>query len=171
MPRELLIMRHAKSDWGTPASRDFERPLSERGRRDAPRMGCWLRTQDCVPDFAIGSPALRARETVLQVAAVLDIDESRLHWDERCYEARISDLLSVLADAPDTGRVLLVAHNPGLESLLRYLCDGNLAEPSDGKLLATATLARLTMPDEWRDLQPGDAVLVTMMRPRWLEDE
>lgn len=170
MYRELLIMRHAKSDWSTNASRDFDRPLSKRGRRDAPRIGDWLRAEAHIPDYAISSPAQRARETVLHVMAALDLDESKIHWDERCYEARVSDLLDVLAEAPVASRVLLVAHNPGLENLLHYLCDGGLPEPEDDKLMPTATLARLTMPTEWEDLQLGDATLATLMRPRWLTE-
>ena len=55
--RRLLIMRHAKSDWGTPGEPDFDRPLAKRGQRDAPRMGEWLRAQGLVPDLVLASPA------------------------------------------------------------------------------------------------------------------
>ena len=45
---KLIIMRHAKSDWAVPAG-DFDRPLSQRGNRDAPRMGDWLAAQCLIP--------------------------------------------------------------------------------------------------------------------------
>jgi phosphohistidine phosphatase len=69
--RRLLIMRHAKSDWGTPGEPDFDRPLAKRGQRDAPRMGEWLRAQGLVPDLVLASPARRAQETASKVCKVL----------------------------------------------------------------------------------------------------
>ena len=55
MSRELLILRHAKSDWGTDALTDFERPLAKRGKKDAPRVGKWLRDQALVPDHVVSA--------------------------------------------------------------------------------------------------------------------
>ncbi len=63
--RRFLIMRHAKSDWGTPGERDFDRPLAKRGQRDAPRMDEWLRAQGLVPELVLASSARRARETAV----------------------------------------------------------------------------------------------------------
>ena len=55
MPRELLILRHAKSAWDTPAASDYERPLNGRGKRDAPRIGAWLCAQGLLPDHVLAS--------------------------------------------------------------------------------------------------------------------
>ncbi|HBJ28222.1 histidine phosphatase family protein, partial [Cobetia sp.] len=62
MRRELLLMRHGKSDWSVAAD-DFHRPLKERGKRGAQRMGAWLAQEALVPDAILSSPALRARAT------------------------------------------------------------------------------------------------------------
>ena len=67
MPRELLILRHAKSAWDTNAPSDFERPLAKRGRRAAPRVGRWLEEQGLIPDHVVSSPAERAKQTVIAV--------------------------------------------------------------------------------------------------------
>ena len=54
MSRELLVLRHAKSAWDTGAARDFDRPLSKRGRRDAPRVGRFLARSGLTPDYVVG---------------------------------------------------------------------------------------------------------------------
>jgi phosphohistidine phosphatase len=90
----------------------------------------------------------------------------KIHRDARIYEAGLAPLLDVLAECPgDTRRVMLVGHNPGLEDLLIHLADGELELPEDGKLLPTATLARLRMPTDWKRLKAGAAQLISITRP------
>jgi phosphohistidine phosphatase len=167
MPRELLILRHAKSDWGASASTDFERPLAKRGRKEAPRVGEWLYREGLVPDLVVSSPAERAKETTLLACKAMDLKKRRIVWDEAVYEAGVSELLTVLARCPrDVSTILLVGHNPGLEDLLAFLGGDEVEVPVDGKLLPTATLARLEMPDDWSGLEEGCAHLVDIVRPR-----
>ena len=61
--KTLLILRHAKSSWNNLDLPDYDRPLNKRGKRDAPRMGDFLRHQDLVPDLVISSTAKRAKKT------------------------------------------------------------------------------------------------------------
>lgn len=170
MPRELLILRHAKSDWDSNAASDFARPLAKRGRKDAPRVGEYLYREGVVPDIIVSSPAERARDTVVRVCKSLDYKKKDIRWDSDIYEAGVPDLLAVLARIPATApTVLLVGHNPGLEELVRYLSGDDLEEPDDGKLLPTAALARLEMPDDWTTLEQGCASLVSIVRPKQLK--
>ena len=67
----LTLLRHAKSDWGDPGLADFDRPLNERGRSDAPRMGKWMAVSGFVPDTVLCSTAVRTRETWALVAPAL----------------------------------------------------------------------------------------------------
>ena len=165
-PRELLILRHAKSAWDTGAERDFDRPLNARGKRDAPRVGQWLREQWLVPDAVLASPARRARQTVKRVCREVDFPLETVVWDESLYEATTGALLAALARVPASShRLLLVGHNPGLEELLRHLC-ATLPVADDGKLLPTAALARLALPKRWDALAPGCAELVALVRVR-----
>jgi phosphohistidine phosphatase len=167
MPRELLILRHAKSDWDSGAASDFERPLAKRGKKDAPKVGEWLYREGMIPRLVLSSPAQRARDTALKVCKCLDLPKKDIVWDADIYEADLTALLGVLARVPaDVQAVLLVGHNPGLEELLRYLAGSDIDEPQDGKLLPTATLARLEMPDDWTALVPGSASLLAVVRPR-----
>jgi phosphohistidine phosphatase len=72
MSRELLLLRHAKSDWETGALDDFDRPLAKRGRKEAPGVGEWLLREGLVPDLVISSPAERAKETASLVCDAMD---------------------------------------------------------------------------------------------------
>ncbi len=171
MPRELLILRHAKSDWGAGVASDFKRPLAKRGKKDAPRVGAWLYREGLVPDLVVSSPAQRARQTVEKVCKSMDYSKKKIQWQDEVYGASLPNLLRLLGRCPLEARiVLLVGHNPGLEELVVYLAGDDLDEPADGKLLPTATLARLEMPNDWDALTSGCAQLITITRPRNLVD-
>jgi phosphohistidine phosphatase len=165
MPRELLLMRHGKSDWSI-SSDDFHRPLQLHGKRSAQRVGNWLLQQGLVPDYVISSPAERASATAAKACKVMAIGVRAIHLEERIYEANLESLREVLAECPrQARRVLLVGHNPGLEKLLAFLLPEKVPAGTDGKILPTATLARLDMPDDWSRLAPGCAALAGITRP------
>lgn len=170
MSRELLILRHAKSDWSTAASSDFERPLATRGRKAVKRMGRWLREQQLLPDHVVSSPAKRAEQTTLRACKFAEIPETLVTWNPQIYEADVPDLLQVLAQCPpDSQRVMIVGHNPGFEDLVDYLAGGRVEVPPNGKLMPTAALARLEMPDQWDNLERGCARSVSITRVRDLD--
>lgn len=167
MTRELLILRHAKSAWDTDAETDFDRPLSKRGRKAAPKVGRFLAQQDLIPDFVVSSMAQRAKQTVISVCDQLGIDPAQISWDDRIYGAWTSGLVSVLMECPnDAQRVLIAGHNPGLETLLQHLCHHRVPTPDDGKLMPTAALAHLEITSDWDKLESGVASLISITRPR-----
>ncbi len=170
MARELLLLRHAKSDWDSDAASDIERPLAKRGKRDAPRIGEWLYREGLVPSLILSSPAERARETTLRVCKGLDYKKRDIKWEPAIYEADLEALLAVLGGyAQGPSILLMIGHNPGLEELLRYLADDDLDELRDEKVLPTAALARLEMPDDWCALDAGSAALLTIVRAKALK--
>ena len=165
----LIIMRHAKSDWSTSASRDFDRPLSRRGDRDAPRMGAWLAGQGLLPDMVISSPALRTKQTVTAVLEKLGLSEQEVIWEPEIYEASLDRLLDVLeryTAAADS--VLLVGHNPGLDSLVEYLSDRR-PDYRNGKLMTTAAVAVLDFGDQGISTREHSARLELLVRPKDLD--
>jgi len=170
MPRHLLIMRHAKSAWDTDAATDFERPLSKRGRQDAPRIGAWMLDQDLKPDHVVSSPAVRAKETAYLVCEALEIPKRAIHWDQRIYGADLNNLLTILKEQPQhSKRVLLMGHNPGIDELVSYLWGDDIQLPPDGNLMPTAALAHLSMPEDWTTLEYGCAQLCSLTRPKALK--
>lgn len=170
MTRELMLLRHGKSDW-TAGADDFDRPLQERGKRGAQRMGVWLAQQGLAPDHVRSSPAERALVTAQKTVNAMGIASDMIVHDRRIDTADPMDLLSVLQDCPpQAGRTMLVGHNPGMEMLLSYLVR-DLEMPADGKLMPTATLARLGLPDDWSSLKEGCAQLLSLTRTETLPEK
>jgi phosphohistidine phosphatase len=172
MPRRrLIIMRHAKSDWGSGVRGDFDRPLNERGKRDAPRVGRWLREQGLVPDLIISSPSVRTRATATAVAAELGTGAEAIVWEAGIYEASLSQLREVLRrTAAGVAVPMLVGHNPGLEQLLRHLTRAETL-PAEHKLMPTGAVYVLEFPASGPggDFEASSAVCIGHIRPRWLE--
>lgn len=172
MSRQLMILRHGKSDWNTDAPTDFERPLAKRGRKAVKQMGHWLREQDLIPEHIISSPAERARQTTRRLCRFAKIPESAITWEPDIYDAGLDALLRVVATCSrDWKRVMLVGHNPGLESLVRHLADASLARWEATNLIPTAALAHLDLPDDWTRLTPASARVISITRARELLEE
>ncbi len=170
MSKQLLVLRHGKSDWSVEVS-DFERPLKKRGKRAAQCLGSWLKQNNLIPDYNISSPAKRAKNTAEKLTKAMGLTTQKIHYDSRIYAAELKHLKSVLANCPTQAqRVLLVGHNPELESLLMFLDKENMPLPDDGKLLPTATLAAFNMPDNWKKLNRDCGELLFFARPSDLDD-
>lgn len=165
MTRELMILRHGKSDWSV-FSGDFERPLTKRGKRGSKVVGRWLRKRNGIPDHIVTSPAKRARTTARRVAKHMGFSADSIVKDQRIYGAGVSDLLAVLRDCPpDANRVMLVGHNPGLEDMVKYLSCESVSIPVDGKLMPTATVAWFVFTCSWVELKDRCATLKSITRP------
>ena len=119
--KRLIILRHAKSSWADTSLDDWQRPLNDRGRSDAPRVGEWLREHAIVPDLIVTSDAVRARRTAEAVAGTAGYSRD-IVVTPSLYEASTSDILGVVNELPEEAHsAMLVGHNPGLESFIRAL--------------------------------------------------
>ena len=165
MIRELLILRHGKSDWDAHLD-DLHRPLTDGGKRSAQRIGTWLMRKRLVPDHVISSPAVRAVETARKACKAMGLSSADIIEEPGIYLASRRAMVAELEQCPEhTRRVMLVGHNPGLEDLLKYLAGSTVSVPSADHLLPTATLARLGMPGSWRALRAGCANLIEIVQP------
>ncbi len=162
--RELLLLRHAKASRSPDSGTDYERALTRRGRKDAPRIARWMRTRELVPDCILASPSRRTRETAELLVDELGLAAEMVRWDERVYEADVTTLLDVLGGAPaEARRILLVGHNPGIEDLVRHLGGGTAKEPEKGKFLPPCALAHLRVASGWRELHAGGAPVISIV--------
>ncbi|HEX7174996.1 MAG TPA: histidine phosphatase family protein [Pyrinomonadaceae bacterium] len=162
--KTLFVLRHAKSSWDNPGQKDFERPLNERGRRDAPRMGRLMRERAPRPDVILCSPAERTRQTVALFATAAGLD-AEPRFDERIYEASAGRLIDVVSEVErGVGSVLLVGHNPGVEELIEALTGSR-------ERMTTAALARVALDiDAWDEVGPECGRLEWVVRPKELGD-
>lgn len=165
----LTLLRHAKSDWSEEGLADFDRPLKDRGRRDAPQMGEYFARLELVPDLIVSSPAKRARQTaeLFAVAAGLRRD---ICWVDNLYMASSGELISVLRTLPDdAGHVLLIGHNPGLEQLASQLIGADAYGMALGLRLPTSAAAHIALGvDTWREVQANTGQLQWLVTPKLL---
>ena len=118
----LALVRHAKSEWGNPGLDDHDRPLNDRGMRDAPRMAARLAATGLRPDVILSSTAVRARTTAEAFAAELGVAVS---LDPELYGAPAHTLLAAAA-ATRAATVMVVAHDPGMSALAASLSDDDI---------------------------------------------
>jgi phosphohistidine phosphatase len=167
----LTLLRHAKSGWDDPIVRDFDRPLNPRGRRAARTVAQEMRRLGLDFDLVLASPARRVVETIEAVEG--EFGPLPPDYDERLYLASPETLLDVVHETPaEAARLLLVGHNPGLESLaLALAAPGPLRSEVELKY-PTATLAEIALPVEgWDEVCTGAGELRRFIRPRDLDPE
>ena len=165
----LIIMRHAKSAWGTEYQRDFDRPLTERGESDADKMADWLAEQNLIPDIFISSPAIRAKQTALIMASRYGRGDKDIVWDKDVYNASLGKLLKVIEQqVNDHQCMILIGHNPGLDSLLCFLSADDPDRTLSGKLMTTSAIAILDYNNKPIDINPNTAGLHKLIRPKQL---
>jgi phosphohistidine phosphatase len=147
----LALVRHAKSDWGDPHLDDHDRPLNERGLRDAPRMARRFADSAFRPDLILSSTAVRARATAAAFGSATGV---AVTVQERLYGAPAGLLLSAAAES-GSNAVVVVAHDPGMSMLAAQLSDGGIAHMTTCAV-ATFTwdaddweIATAIDPDEW----------------------
>jgi phosphohistidine phosphatase len=161
--KTLLILRHAKSSWKHTSFPDHARPLKKRGKRDAARMGELLVEEDLIPQLIISSTAKRALKTAALVIEACRYD-GELQLEQGLYQAGPMGHIQVLQRVSDAyQRIMIVAHNPGLEVLLEVLT-------GEAEWLPTGALAHVALPiDTWvniREYVGGE--LVNLWEPKKL---
>jgi phosphohistidine phosphatase len=169
-PKQLFVLRHAKSSWDDPGLDDHERPLAPRGRRAVQVLHVHLREHDIHPALVLCSSSRRTRETLQGVAPGGEIlIESEL------YGASAKEVLERLKRVPaQTESVMLIGHNPAMQIIvLRLVVDGARV-PEDSDLAAiqqkfpTGALATLTFECAWNELAAGRARLASYVSPKAL---
>jgi phosphohistidine phosphatase len=120
--KELFLVRHAKSSWDDSTISDHDRPLNERGYRNAPEMGRKLSDRRVSPDALISSTALRARTTAEIMAGSIYYPKDRIVLDRALYHASSTELQEYIGGFDDAHfSVMLFGHNPGMTSLVSHL--------------------------------------------------
>jgi phosphohistidine phosphatase len=161
--KTLLILRHAKSSWKNPGLADRDRPLNQRGKQDAPRIGQLLRDERLTPDLILCSTAQRARDTAEAVAEVSGY-EGEIEFKPEFYVGEPEAYLRALRGVSDDYQcVVVVGHNPGLEELVETLS-------GEAETMPTGALAQVSLPiQRWRQLEgETEGKLINVWRPREL---
>ena len=161
--RRLILMRHAKSDWGDNSLSDHDRPLNRRGMADAPLMAQWLESKDLIPDQILCSSAERTRETVELMVQAWPREPSSESADS-LYLASPDTIVSMIRSGFSGAKTLMVvAHNPGMAYLASMLAGKGVDMP-------TAAIAVFQVTNsEWCDFDSEISLELThFMRPKAL---
>ena len=186
----LAIFRHAKSDWDTDAASDFDRPLARRGKKAAPAMGNYIRSNSSVPDLVYCSTALRTRQTFSLAFPNSELQPTVLYKDKLYLAepnqilnmARSTDLKSGSFD-PTSGtdqikHIMFIGHNPGLQAfalgmigeISKNIRIGNAKKRMKQKLPTAAYVLIEFDTNNWSELEPGTGTLLDYMTPKLLTE-
>ena len=171
--KKLVVLRHAKTEPGGGATRDIDRVLLERGRRDAAAMAKYFKAHGHGCDAVLCSNAARTRET-LSIFQPIACAGAPVEVRSDLYLAEASEILALLRELEDdVNSVLIVCHNPGAAELVQMMC---LPPRNDGEedrhkrmraKFSTCSLAVIDLDiDLWQDARKQKGVLADFMRPR-----
>ena len=158
--RQILAMRHAKSDWDADFASDHDRPLNERGVRSARLMGRFLTARDLVPDLIITSTAVRARSTA-ELAASAGAWDTDIRLERGFYEEDPDGVISLAGRSPDSARrLMIVGHQPTWSGVVSTVT-GKRVE------MKTASVAVIGIEiDAWSALRSARGSLEALHHPR-----
>ena len=162
--KKLILIRHAKSSWQSTATSDFDRPLNDRGKEDAPRMGEYLASLDLKPDQFYASSAVRAAYTARLIAKAMDFDPEAIVADRRLYLADVAHMQSIMREFSDNWEcVFLMGHNPTLTDCANALANDELENiPTCGIYGIELNI------DSWRKLRNGVGKRLFFQAPKLL---
>jgi phosphohistidine phosphatase len=166
MAKQLIIVRHGKSDQGEYGMSDFDRTLNHRGNKNAHEMAERIISKGIVPELIVSSPALRAFSTAKHFADVLKVPYGDIQQQPTIYEANTTALMKVINQLNnDYERIALFGHNPGLTELINYLADARIYN------LPTAGVVVIDFPfDDWLLVSQHTGSLFFFDSPKNQED-
>jgi phosphohistidine phosphatase len=169
--RRLLLLRHAKAERLQGGGRDQDRVLAQRGRADAKTLGAYLARHAFIPERALVSTAVRTRETWTLLTAAMG-KTPPVSFEERLYDASPDAILQTIKETgPDTGTLMLIGHNPGLQELAATLVASGDIEARErlGREFPTSALVVIGFAVErWNAVHPRGGRLEHFVTPEWL---
>jgi phosphohistidine phosphatase len=161
MQKTFVLVRHAKSSWSDPTLSDFERPLNNRGLRDAPKMARFLKIS---PDLLISSPAQRARQTAQIFAEAKLYSQEDILYQDAIYEAFPDELHHLLKKINTKySCVFMFGHNPGMHLLTERMAGREIP-----KFPTCACAVFTTAAVNWTDIAPDNCRLELFIYPKAL---
>jgi phosphohistidine phosphatase len=159
--KTLFLVRHAKSSWDDPTLDDKDRPLNDRGKRDALKMSERLAERGVKPDLIISSPAVRALRTAEAFAEALDFERAGLLVKDQLYAAEpetLFEVIAAVADAHDV--VMLFGHHPEITAVVQHWSPEVDHMPTCGVAEFTFKATR------WADVPKAKAMSATLDSPK-----
>ncbi len=149
--KTLYLLRHAKSSWDNPGLSDHDRPLNDRGEKDAPRMGKRMRKHGVKPDLICSSTATRAITTARKASEEMGYTLDDIQQTRKLYHAEGEEMLEFLRSIPESHEsVMLVGHNPGFTEFANGMFNEEIANIPTAGIVG----GRLEI-DSWKEAKWG----------------
>ena len=160
--KTLYLFRHAKSSWEDSSLGDFDRPLNERGKRDAPIMAERLLKKEVLPDLILSSSAKRAKKTAKKVAKGIGYPKKEIEYKRAIYDSDEDDLLKLIKQISDSYEsLMLFGHNPEFTGFANDLAD----EAIDNIPTAGVVCIEFEV-ENWADIEIGKGNMVFFDYPK-----
>ena len=159
--KSVILFRHAKSDWSKNYSSDHERPINEKGKKAAKKMGLYLSSLNQKPDLIISSTAVRTIQT-FKIAMKYGNWRSNIKLDYRMYNSSTEIIFKILQEINNEFfKICLVGHEPTLSTLISNIING----PT--KKFSTASMAKINFKNiNWKNITYNSANLSWLIRPK-----
>ena len=150
--KTLLVVRHAKCSWDRIDQPDMERPLNDRGKKDAPDMAERLKEKNVKIDLFVSSPAKRAKKTARLFAEEYKVGKDDILIKEELYEPSLDNFYKVVASLPDKQDVIaLFSHNQGITEFANSLTNVRIDDmPTCGIFAVSAAV------DKWEEFKAAE---------------
>ncbi len=161
--KTVIMIRHAKSSWANQLQSDFERPLNDRGNKDAPKMAEKLLAKHIQIDAFISSTAIRAKQTCEHFCHVFGVDLKAIQWKDELYHASSSTIHQVLAETNDQyQKIAVFCHNPGITEFVNDLVEDVMIDdlPTCGVFAVSAAI------EHWRDFSTAKKTYMFFEYPK-----
>lgn len=162
--KSLLVVRHAKSSWDIGISKDFDRPLNDRGKRDAPAVARHLIKRGVSIDAFITSPAKRAKSTAKLFVATFGKNEEDIIYVPELYHASSLAFYHVVENIDDRfNNVALFSHNPGITDFVN-----SLTETTIDNMPTCGVFAIRVVTDSWKNFKEAPKTFAFFDFPKML---
>lgn len=160
--KTLVLVRHAKSSWDNLLLSDFDRPLNDRGKEEAPIMAKRIKERKVKIDCFVSSPAKRAKKTAKIFMKIYENDKDKLLLLPTLYEASSKDFYNAVEQLDNKfDCVAIFSHNPGITDFVNTLTDYSVDNiPTSGVFAVSISMK------EWRDFKNSKKELLFFDFPK-----
>ena len=163
--KTVTLIRHAKAEQAEKGMSDMDRPLKQKGEKQAARLAKWLKANDFHPDLMWCSPAVRTHMSARIILDYINAPLSSLCVRKRLYQADASDILSMIHKAaPEIKHLAIIGHNPAMADLIDFLSSSKHAK------IPPATICTIDFAvSTWAEVLPGSGITRHFITPSMLE--
>lgn len=160
MLKKIFLIRHAEASLPDGSTKDFDRPLTPGGTRDATHLGQYLARKNLVPDVFLTSSSLRTRQTSEEIAIQLRYESNKITYKDKLYEPSVRELLAEINHLKNAQSAIIVTHNPSVTYLAEYLSGDPIGNMSPGSCIEIDFAV-----EDWNEVSESSGEVINIYSP------